>query len=199
MWVVKIGGSLNNDPLLPQWLSLFAELGGGRVTLVCGGGDYADQVRRAQQRWAFDDLAAHNMAVLAMMQSAYQAQGIEPRLQLATTEADVRRVLHGGRTALWLPAEWLRDKPGPHTNWDNSGDSIALELARNLNAEHMVLVKSCDVDARTPLAELVAAGIVDRRFLELAAGAVFPIELVQRTEITRMRSLLLGQDRRAGA
>ncbi|MDE2396898.1 MAG: aspartate kinase, partial [Burkholderiales bacterium] len=87
MWVVKIGGSLNDDPLLRDWLALFAELGGGRVTLVCGGGAYAEEVRRAQRRWGFDDLAAHNMAVLAMMQSAYQAQGIEPRLQLATSQA----------------------------------------------------------------------------------------------------------------
>ena len=29
MWVVKIGGSLNNDPVLPQWLELLAQLGGG--------------------------------------------------------------------------------------------------------------------------------------------------------------------------
>ncbi|MDE2398543.1 MAG: aspartate kinase [Burkholderiales bacterium] len=199
MWVVKIGGSLNDDPLLRDWLALFAELGGGRVTLVCGGGEYAEEVRRAQRRWRFDDLAAHNMAVLAMMQSAYQAQGIEPRLQLATSQAEIRRVLHGGGTALWLPAEWLRDEAGPHTNWDNSGDSIALELARRLNAEYMALVKSCEVDARATATELVAAGVVDRRFVELAAGAGFSIELVQRTDITRMRSLLLGQDRRAGA
>ena len=41
MWVVKIGGSLNNDPVLTQWLELLAQLGGGRVTLVCGGGGFA--------------------------------------------------------------------------------------------------------------------------------------------------------------
>ena len=69
MWVVKLGGSLNNDPLLPEWLELLAQLGGGRVTLVCGGGGFADEVRRSQDLWKFDDLAAHNMAVLAMAQS----------------------------------------------------------------------------------------------------------------------------------
>ena len=27
MWVVKIGGSLNHDPLLPQWLGMLSQLG----------------------------------------------------------------------------------------------------------------------------------------------------------------------------
>ena len=48
MWVVKLGGSLTGDPLLPQWLALLAQLGGGRVTVVCGGGRFADEVRHAQ-------------------------------------------------------------------------------------------------------------------------------------------------------
>jgi len=58
MWVVKIGGSMNHDPLLPQWLDLLSQLGGGRVTVVCGGGSFADEVRREQARWHVDDLAA---------------------------------------------------------------------------------------------------------------------------------------------
>ena len=29
MWVVKLGGSLCSDPVLPQWLELLAQLGGG--------------------------------------------------------------------------------------------------------------------------------------------------------------------------
>ena len=75
MWVVKLGGSLNSDPVLPQWLELLAELGGGRVIVVCGGGAFADEVRRAQAHWHFDDLPAHNMAVLAMAQTAYLPTG----------------------------------------------------------------------------------------------------------------------------
>ena len=89
MWVVKLGGSLNSDPLLPQWLELLANLGGGRVTLVCGGGAFADEVRRAQSQWRFDDLPAHNMAVLAMAQTAYLAHGLQPELRLATSKADI--------------------------------------------------------------------------------------------------------------
>jgi aspartokinase-like uncharacterized kinase len=199
MWVVKIGGSLNTDPLLPEWLELLVQLGGGRVTLVCGGGAFADEVRRTQAHWRFDDLAAHNMAVLAMAQSAYMAWGLNPKLQLATNESEIRKVLHSGHTALWLPNEWLRSEPDGDTNWDNSGDSIALGLARSLNAERLVVVKSCAIEPTAGLPGLAAAGILDRRFLGLAEGVAFPIDVIQRAELARMRVLLLGETRLNGA
>ncbi len=192
MWVVKIGGSLNRDPLLPAWLDLMAQLGGGRVTLVGGGGAFADEVRRTQEHWQFDDLPAHNMAVLAMAQSAYLAHGLDPRLPVVRNHADLRRVLHSGQAAIWLPMDWLRDAPDAATNWDNSSDSIALDLARELNAERMLLVKSCAVDPAASLADLSAAGIVDARFLDRAQGTGFPIDVLQRTDLERARTLLLG-------
>ena len=195
MWVVKLGGSLNADPLLPQWLALIAQLGGGRVTLVCGGGRFADEVRHAQRHWQFGDLAAHNMAVLAMLQSAYLAHGLNPKLQPVSTMADLHRVLHSGQTALWLPLDWLRSEAGPYTNWDNSSDSIALDLARTLNAEHMLLVKSCAIDPAATLADLAAEGVLDGRFLSLASGAAFRIDVLARTELARARALLIGDHR----
>lgn len=193
MWVVKLGGSLNNDPLLPQWLALLADLGGGRVTVVCGGGRFADEVRQAQNRWQFADLPAHNMAVLAMAQTTYLAHGLQPELRLATTKADIRRVLHAGRTALWLPMEWVREQATPLTNWELTSDSIALDLARKLNAERMVVVKSCPIDPAASLTELAAAGVLDRRFESTAGGVAFPIDIVHREELDRVRSLLLGE------
>jgi 5-(aminomethyl)-3-furanmethanol phosphate kinase len=198
MWVVKIGGSLNHEPALRDWLDLLAQLGGGRVTIVCGGGRFADEVRRSQSHWRFDDLPAHNMAVLAMAQSAYLAQGLNPKLRIADRKAEVLRVLHSGRCALWLPMEWLRDTPGPYTNWDNSSDSIALDLARELNAERMVLVKSCAIEPGAGLEDLGAAGVVDRRFVTLAGGAAFPIDVLHHSELGRARSLLLGEYPPAG-
>ena len=151
MWVVKLGGSLNTDPRLPEWLELLVQLGGGRVAVVCGGGVFADEVRRSQAHWRFNDLAAHNMAVLAMAQTTYLAQALNPKLHLATSKAEIRDVLRGGHTALWLPMELVSERPDAHTNWDAASDSIALDLARKLNAERLVVVKSCaDRPGRQP-------------------------------------------------
>lgn len=192
MWVVKLGGSLNDDPWLPRWLSLAATLGGGRLALVCGGGRFADEVRRAQAHWGFADLPAHNMAVLAMAQSAWLAHGLEPRLAVVGDAQALRRAHHGGQAALWLPTDALRDSADETTNWDNTGDSIALDLARRLNAERLLLVKSCAVDPHATVADLAAQGVLDARFAGLAQGASFPIDVLQRTELDRARSLLLG-------
>lgn len=195
MWVVKLGGSLNGDPLLAQWLELLVQLGGGRVTVVCGGGSFADEVRRAQSQWHFDDVPAHNMAVLAMAQTAYMAHGLQPALQLASSQAEVHQVMRGGHTALWLPYDALRDRPGPDANWGMTSDSIALDLARRLNAERLVVVKSCAVDPVASLSELGELGVLDQRFASIAAGANFPIDLVHRAELARMRSMLIGEVR----
>ena len=192
MWIVKLGGSLITSPLLPAWLDLLAQCGGGRVTVVCGGGSFADEVRRAQAHWKFGDLSAHNMAVLAMAQTAHLMHGLNPALQLTRSKADIRRVLHNGRTALWLPFELQRDQPDPNTNWQVTSDSIALDLARRMNAERLVVVKSCEIDPKASLAALTHAGVLDRRFVAMADGVSFPIDIVHHGELTRMRALLLG-------
>ena len=198
MWIVKLGGSLNTDPRLPEWLELLVQLGGGRVAVVCGGGVFADEVRRSQAHWRFADLPAHNMAVLAMAQTAYLAQALNPKLYLAASKAEIRDVLRSGHTALWLPMEMLRERPDAHTNWDVASDSIALDLARKLNAERLVVVKSCAIAAGASLAELTQDGILDRRFASLAKGAAFPIDIVHKDDLARMRSLLLADGRPTG-
>lgn len=190
MWVVKLGGSLCSDPVLPQWLDLLAQLGGGRVTLVGGGGTLADEVRRLQLQWQFNDLAAHNMAVLAMAQTAYQFNALSPALQLASSHSDIRGVLQKGQTALWLPLEAQREQADAQTNWDVTSDSMALDLARRLNAERLVVVKSCRIEPRATLTQLSEDGVVDRRFASLSEGAAFPIEILHKDELDAMRALL---------
>lgn len=192
MWVVKLGGSLSRDPRLPLWLDMLAEYGRGRVTVVPGGAAFADAVRDVHAHWGFDEVAAHNMAVLAMAQTAHMLHALEPRLVLVSDEAAIRRTLHSGRPALWLPMELLRDAPDVLTSWDVTSDSLALWLARQLNAEHLVVVKSCPVQPGCTLADLTQLGVLDRRFAQWAHEAAFLIEVVQSDDIERVRNELLG-------
>lgn len=193
MWVVKISGSLNRDPLLPMWLELMAQLGGGRVTIVCGGGSFADEVRHAHAHWRFDNsLHAQNMAVLAMAQAGYLALCLEPKLRLAVSEASIRQILRAGHTAVWLPLELLRDRPGADTSGGAASDRIALDLAGRLNAEHLVLVKSGVVDPGASVSELSRDGILHRCFESVAKRVGFPIDIVHSSDLARMRSLLHG-------
>ena len=191
MWIVKLGGSLQRDALLPRWLELLVELGGGRVVIVPGGGAFADQARAAQAWWRLDDLPAHNMAVLGMAQTAAMMQGLCPALQTASGDEQIRRVLHRGRTALWLPLELLREQRDELTHWGVSSDSLALWLAARLRAERLLVVKSCAVEPRLGLRELGEAGVVDAEFAARAARTGMPVELLHRTELAKARVLLL--------
>lgn len=200
MWVVKLGGSLQSDPpLLRRWLELLGTLGRGRVVIVPGGGPFVDQVRASQTGWGFDDLCAHNMAILGMGQSALLLRSLYPSLQLAGRDADVRRALRAGKTALWMPLELLREQPDELTSWDVTSDSLALWLAMRLNAERLVVVKSCEVDGTAGVASLVERGILDGRFAVLADRAGCGIHLVPKGRLDDVQTLLVGGCRHAPA
>jgi aspartokinase-like uncharacterized kinase len=191
MMVVKVGGSLNRDPLLRDWLQLLATCGAGRVVIVTGGGAFADQVRDHQAQWRFDDLAAHNMAILAMMQSAIMLQALGAGLQPATT-LDVTRVLRDGGIAIWSPADWLRERADDMTHWGATSDSLAAWLAGRLGARHLVLVKSCEIPPAADLSRLAEEGVIDADFRRITINAGYSIDVLGRTDLPRMRSLLEG-------
>ena len=173
MWVVKIGGSLSRDPLLKEWLQHLSEFGGGRVVIVPGGGEFADQAREHQAVWRFDDVAAHNMAVLGMAQYALMMQGLCRRLVIAATDAQIREALRAGRVAVWAPLDLLFQEPN------------------RLNAERLVIVKSCEVEPACTIEAYATQGIVDRSFSGFTRDAPYPVDIVNRNDGSRVRDRLL--------
>ncbi|NRO94354.1 aspartate kinase [Paraburkholderia sp. NMBU_R16] len=192
MWVVKIGGSLSHDPVLRGWLTELAEVGGGRVVIVPGGGDFADKVQQYQAEWRFGDLAAHNMCLLAMTQYALMMQGLLPELVLASSEAKVRRALRDGRVAIWVPTALMRDEPDAMSNWDTTSDSLAAWLSTMLNAERLIVVKSCPIELGEPIESLASSGVVDRRFLGYVKDANYLVEFFNKDDIERVHERLLN-------
>jgi len=189
---VKIGGSLSHDPSLRDWLTQLWEVGGGRVVIVPGGGDFADRVRVYQKEWAFDDLAAHNMCLLAMTQFALMMQGVLPDLVLASNEDMIRRMLRNGKVAVWMPIGLMSTTPNEMTNWDTTSDSLAAWLSTSLNAERLLVVKSCELAADTPLDALASAGVLDARFVEYVNDANYVVELFNKGDVALMRERLLN-------
>lgn len=192
MWVVKIGGSLSHDPALRGWLTELAQVGGGRVVIVPGGGDFADKVRQYQGEWCFNDLAAHNMCLLAMTQYALMMQALLPELVLASSEAKVRRALRDGRVAVWVPTALMRDTPDAMSNWDTTSDSLAAWLSTMLNAERLMVVKSCPIELGEPIESLASSGVVDRRFLSYVRDANYVVEFFNKDDIELVHERLLN-------
>ena len=189
MRVVKLGGSLLRDPLLPAWLSRLAAQAAWQTVIVPGGGPFADAARAVQKEWRVNDVCAHNMAVLGMAQSAHLLHGLEPRLALADSDASLRACLDAGRAAIWLPLSLQRAAPDALTTWDVTSDSLAAWLALRLGARSVVLVKSCPVPPQATPDALATAGIVDRAFPGYAAQcarAGINCDVVTRTGLERL-------------
>src|SRR6202008_2202920 len=139
VWVVKLGGSLARSETLRGWLAALARAGRGRAVVVAGGARDADAVRGEQQRWKFDDSAAHSMALLAMDQYGHQLVAIgnqaRPRaFEAASTNTEIRSALERGAVAVWIASRMAESDATLPRDWGLTSDSLAVWLARGLGA-----------------------------------------------------------------
>ncbi len=160
--VAKIGGSLHASPDLTRWIAALRRWP-HRLTLVAGGGPFADAVRAAQSRLGFDDRTAHVMAVLAMEQYALALSQLHG-LDLAATPQEIETLHARGRPALWRASPMVTAAPDIAPGWDVTSDSLAAWLARRSGAQALLMIKSVDVGADRALQSLVSAGVVDPAF-----------------------------------
>ncbi len=179
MIVVKIGGSLYQNDILPQWLAMLAELSAD-VVIVAGGGPFADQVRAASQRWALSEAGAHDMAILAMQQFTYLMRDLEPRL---TITEDARQ---GEGARLWAPSQLLL--PGGIANdtlersWQTTSDTISAWLANEIGASRLCLIKSKKLED-SDVNNWKKTDLVDNNFSKLALNLTIPIDIYHALDV----------------
>src|SRR5690242_9630066 len=114
--VVKLGGSFAFAPELGHWLAAIAGCA-GHVVLVPGGGVFADSVRHAQTTMAFDNEAAHHMALLAMEQFGRALAGLDAHLSPAATIAAIDAALRAQKVPVWSPTRMVLKADIP-ASWD---------------------------------------------------------------------------------
>lgn len=188
MWVVKIGGSLLGAPELKYWLSLIAQYGDGQVLIVPGGGIFANAVRAAEQRTPLSPQASHRLAVLAMDQYAYLLADMEPNLVLAANELEIAESSWQHRGIIWLPSAMVLSDDTIPASWDVTADSLAAWLAIKLDATHLILVKSNDLNGlkkQTTTAlvqDCVAQGLLDPAFPNLSAQGTFQTWMLHKSD-----------------
>jgi 5-(aminomethyl)-3-furanmethanol phosphate kinase len=188
MWVIKLGGSLLSSGSLKEWLSIIVEFGAGKLVIVPGGGIFADQVRDAQQKWKFDDQAAHQMALLAMEQYAHLLQSYAPALSLSNSIEGIEKAINLNRVPVWLPFKIISSCQDVSANWNLTSDSLALWLAGHLNAEHTILVKSLsasNMNAR----QLSESEMVDKDFPEFVKTSESTIWWLEQNDVNTLKNL----------
>ena len=181
--VVKIGGSLEQAGGLRTCLNRVVDPKQDGLVIVPGGGIFADQVRLAQQRWGFDDVSAHQMAILAMQQMALLFKALKQQLHLANSVAEIRQELESGHSVVWSPGIDGLNAAGIEASWDITSDSLAAWLATELGAKELVLIKAAAVAASGSIQELADQGIVDRAFVRFTENSFYHITIINQDSL----------------
>lgn len=197
MWVIKLGGSVTHYDSLVHWLQLVVRWGDGKVIIVPGGGMYADAVRNFQQMRAklpdghIHDLQAHALAIYAMDQMARSLVAMAPELTLVRNPLEIAESGWQHRGLVWLPSEMalnpaLASELALPETWEVTSDSLAAWLAWQLEANHLLLVKSDDrlLEAHThfELTTLQSMDVIDQGLSALLPQAQFQTWVVHRSQ-----------------
>lgn len=181
MIVVKLGGSLVESGALLKCLNAVEQKYQGRaVVIVPGGGGFADEVRRSQNRWHFNDETAHRMAILAMQQMALLFKALKSDFIIVHSLTAIQAHSIQKNIFIWSPDIQELDSAGIPATWDISSDSLAAWLAKALSATELVLVKSAMIDENLSAKELTEKNIVDRAFFDFVSQASFQWHLIHK-------------------
>ena len=180
MRVIKLGGSLLQTRQLLACLQRIEQSYLTDTVIVTGGGAFADQVRLAQQHWQFNDNAAHQMAVLAMQQTALLVHALKPDFARATAVSHIKALLteQANRPVIWSPAIEALNQAGIEASWDITSDSLAAWLAGQLTANECLLIKSAQWASPANFAQLSKLGIVDAAFEQFVSAGSFEVSVI---------------------
>jgi aspartokinase-like uncharacterized kinase len=173
MRVVKLGGSLLETGQMFDCLKRIVQTTENTV-VVCGGGEFANYVRKAQKKWHFNDVAAHEMAILAMQQTAVMCQNLQPKFVIAPSISEIKN----HHFVIWSPNIADLNAAEIPATWNITSDSLAAWLATKLKADKLVVVKSCAIDSELTLIELREQCIVDSTFDEFVYDAKFNVTVI---------------------
>lgn len=180
MRVVKLGGSLLETGKMFDCLKHIVSQN-KQTVVVCGGGLFANTVRAAQKKWHFDDIVAHEMAILAMQQTALMCQNLQPEFELFSKTQNFQNQ----RFAIWLPDLEQLNNAEIEPSWNITSDTLAAWLANELDVDELVVVKSCEIDTALALSELTDQEIIDAGFADFVLCTEFYLKILSVTEFLK--------------
>ncbi len=139
--VIKVGGSLQDDPIaLRNLCRTLGEISGRRSLLIVpGGGGLVNLVRKLQVKHGFSDQAAHQMAILGMDIYGFVLHD----LIKGSTLTDVQGKKARG-CSIFLPYKTLGRAKDLEPTWEVTSDSIAAWVAAKIGCQKLLLVKMVD-------------------------------------------------------
>jgi 5-(aminomethyl)-3-furanmethanol phosphate kinase len=198
--LIKVGGSLLDWPELPSRLMEFLQHRREsepdvRPVLFCGGGVFADAIRRFDHLHHLGEFAAHRLAIQAMDLASTVLFCLIPRaLPVDRVEALDEEIADDDISVL-VPSAFLdelesrRPSPLPRT-WDVTSDTIAAWMAGELKARSLVLLKSASLPPRATRDQAARLKLVDP-FFPLISSAVSRVEYLNLRDPSATPEVLL--------
>ena len=138
-WVVKIGGSL-----FPEYsIKLASALVGRNVLIICGGGEFANQIRTYHNKMNFSPSAGHQTAILCMDIIGMLLADKVNDLETVKSLEEAKKVLEYGKLPVLLPSILLEEQDPLEHSWRVTSDSISLYISDQLKAKLLI---ATDVD-----------------------------------------------------
>jgi len=144
--LLKVGGSLALQPKSLQ--ELCAKLSNyskeQQLVVVPGGGEFADAVRRVNQRFNLSDRIAHRMAILGMDQYGLLLVDFMPNSFPIKDIKKIQDVLDSRKLPVFLPSSFMENEDPLENSWNVTSDAIAVYLASRLFIRKVLLVTDVD-------------------------------------------------------
>lgn len=175
--VVKLGGSLLvREDLVDRLHRWYTAQRAAETLLIVGGGELIDAIRRLDRVRPGDPAAVHWRCVDLLRATFETVTEWFPGWAVIASDAQFHQQLRDGfardrPTLVSVSAFYRRDSAaGLPEDWRTTTDAIAAFLAHQVDADELVLLKSCEVDASADPTDLAAQGIVDPAFPLTAEG-----------------------------
>lgn len=127
---------------LQTWLDMMAIDQGVQIVIVPGGGLFADAVRDAQAISGFDDAVAHHLALQAMAQFGTLLASMHSAFVTVDNLTDIAKYASQRQAMIWLPTDMVLSDLSIAKSWQVTSDSLSVWLARKIQAQSLVIVKS---------------------------------------------------------
>ena len=190
-WAIKIGGSLYDSKHLTSWLDAISQYSNTKIIIIPGGGPFADQVRRADEKFHLNQIHSHNMAVMAMQQYSQMLASLCPVMLLANSTEKIQQAWCETNAVIWEPYEMVRDQCSLPRSWNITSDSLAVWLASILEINNLLLVKSSiEVLEKTNLVALEENKCLDPGLIELSYKSKINLHFLHKTKVSDLQSLL---------
>lgn len=197
--VIKVGGSLLDWPGLPGRLMQFlearkAEDPAFRPVLLCGGGPFADIVRKLDRTHHLGDFAAHRLAIQAMDLASTVLFCLVRGSRGIESEAGLDEEVEPGDIPFLIPSLILEEldakqpSPLPHS-WDVTSDTLAAWIAGQVKARSLILVKSASLPPNATREMAAKLKLVDP-FFPLISSGVAQVEYLNLRDATATAEIL---------